>query len=463
MHTRLIYLLRAIMVTMFALSLAACGLMESSSTVNNSPTEQAEEPSIGTEIPERPDNSGTPAPLKPTTADGASTAELAPCPVPATTGGAVTGGTSLEITPEATLAAVTTPEAAQNDCKQLYNQLLAEYGADFSQCEIGTAVAGTCQKPESLDGDLKENINIQLILDSSGSMAGALGGQTKLQIAQQVLTRFVGTLPESANVALRVYGHVGSNNEADRALSCRSTELFYDFQLLDVGLFTTAIESFQPTGWTPVAGALEAARADFEPFDPASSTNIIYLVSDGIETCGGDPVAAARTLAADNIGAVVNVIGFDVDAAATEQLRATAEAGLGEYFEARSAQELDEVFAQRIDWEAWSAYYDCLRSAAGEQLGATQENQGAYFKCITELNERSFMTIRDEVTRRFEAKETSRECYLYVATESRNLYLSIQTAARGQYIPAMSAARDEYQNALEAAREEFQDATNPSP
>jgi len=76
-------------------------------------------------------------------------------------------------------------------------------------------------------------LNIELILDASGSMAGAVGGQSKLSIAQQSLTEFIGRLPgKGANVALRVYGHKGSNKKSDREVSCQGTELIYPFQPL---------------------------------------------------------------------------------------------------------------------------------------------------------------------------------------------------------------------------------------
>src|SRR5690606_41143319 len=50
-------------------------------------------------------------------------------------------------------------------------------------------------------------------------------------------------------------------------------------------------------GWTPVAGALESAKESFAGLDAETNTNLIYLVSDGIETCDGDPVAAAKNFA----------------------------------------------------------------------------------------------------------------------------------------------------------------------
>lgn len=384
-----------------------------------------------------------------------ATAALAPCPVPSENDAStaaplptISAETSAPSTPEATVAPAI-------DCEQLYEALLARYGSDFSQCELGTAAAGSCEKPASLESELKENINIELILDASGSMAETLGGQTKLQIAQQVLTSFVDTLPAEAKVALRVYGHVGSNSEADRARSCQASELLYDFQPLQAAAFKSAIESFAPTGWTPVAGALEAARQDFAGFDPANTSNIIYLVSDGIETCGGDPVAAAKALATNNIQAMVNVVGFAVDAAATEQLRATAEAGGGSYYEARSADELEEIFTKRYDWAAWNAYYRCQLAAAGEQYQETSQDQQQHYRCVSEAARLEYMTIREKARQTYQRGSIDNDCYTAIGARANERYHTILDASIDNYHAALSAAQNARSEAANNASQEY--------
>jgi Ca-activated chloride channel family protein len=129
--------------------------------------------------------------------------------------------------------------------RKSYEQRLAKFGEDYAECGAKVTTSGQkCEKPASLgDRELKENINVQLILDSSGSMQGEVSGERKIDVAKRVLTDFVGTLPETANVSLRVYGHVGSNSQADRAESCAASELVLPFQKLDRAGFTKAIDS----------------------------------------------------------------------------------------------------------------------------------------------------------------------------------------------------------------------------
>ena len=71
----------------------------------------------------------------------------------------------------------------------------------------------------------------------------------------------------------------------------------------------------------------------------AAGTKIVVLVTDGEETCGGDPAAAIRALAAQGIDVHVNIVGFALDDEALKaQFREWARLGNGQFFDAaRSA------------------------------------------------------------------------------------------------------------------------------
>lgn len=269
--------------------------------------------------------------------------------------------------------------------KESYEQRLAKFGEDYGECAQEATTSGqTCKKPASLgDRDLKKNINVEMILDASGSMQGDVGGERKIDIARRALIDFVGTLPEEANVSLRVYGQVGSSAKADRARSCAASELALPFQKLDRTKFSETINSFEPRGWTPVAGSLEKARDDFSGLDPETNSNFVYLVSDGKETCGGDPVSAASALAADDIQAEVNIVGFDVAPKAARQLKQAAKSGGGGYYDAGNATELNEVFRERFDWTEWTAYYNCLLGNAYSEYNEVSGNAYRNYNCIS--------------------------------------------------------------------------------
>ncbi|MCM3719806.1 VWA domain-containing protein [Fictibacillus phosphorivorans] len=203
----------------------------------------------------------------------------------------------------------------------------------------------------------KENLNVEIILDASGSMGAKIGNKTKMELAKDSIKGFASKLPSNANVALRVYGHKGSGSNADKALSCGSSELVYSLQKYNEKVFDDSLNKFDPAGWTPIALALNEAQKDLKSFDSERNTNIIYLVSDGIATCDEDPIKAAKTIADSNIEPIVNILGFDIDNKGQKQLMEIAKASKGTYASVNNAdqlnQELDKAKQIAELWEDW--------------------------------------------------------------------------------------------------------------
>jgi hypothetical protein len=67
---------------------------------------------------------------------------------------------------------------------------------------------------------------------------------------------------------------------------------------------------------------------------------IVVVVSDGEESCDGDPEAAVRALVDQGFDVSVNVVGLDLDRKARRKVERLAEIGNGTYFDARDADEL---------------------------------------------------------------------------------------------------------------------------
>lgn len=191
--------------------------------------------------------------------------------------------------------------------------------------------------------------NLLVILDSSGSMAAQAGeNRNKLDSAKFALSRYVKVASVLYNVGFMVYGHKGNNEESGKAESCVGIELLKPIGEIQGDAIDPLLEQFQPTGWTPIAASLEKAKEAFAGKEGDQIFNKIILVSDGLETCGGDPGAVARQLHDEGLNVQVDVIGFDIqnqDEAA--QLRQIAEAGGGAYFDAKTAQQLDDFLRQQ--------------------------------------------------------------------------------------------------------------------
>jgi hypothetical protein len=123
---------------------------------------------------------------------------------------------------------------------------------------------------------------------------------------------------------------------------------------------------FRPRGQTPLGYSLERVAEDFGGFQ---GERAVVLVTDGIESCGGDPVAAARALRAEQ-GIAVHVIGFGLGGEGDEHeesLRAIAEASGGRYVTARNAEELREALSVTVGtaFDVWQAGAPVASGALG--------------------------------------------------------------------------------------------------
>lgn len=176
--------------------------------------------------------------------------------------------------------------------------------------------------------------NMLFILDGSGSMWGQIDGIAKIQTAKETLGTLLKDLPPDSKLGLMVYGH---RSEGD----CKDVEVVSGIGETDAATLTAKINAISPQGKTPISFSLESALPVFESFK--GKNNHIILISDGIETCGGDPCASSKMLADAGINVKVHVVGFDVTGDAKKQLQCIADNGGGKYFDASSADAFKEA------------------------------------------------------------------------------------------------------------------------
>jgi len=177
--------------------------------------------------------------------------------------------------------------------------------------------------------------NLLFVVDSSGSMWGQVDGVTKMTTAKQALTRLIGDLPASTNTGIMAYGHREKN-------ACDDVELISPVSPRSKQSAGAALSLLSPLGKTPIAHALQRA-GDVLANTAGNDTGHIVLISDGIETCGGNPCEIAARLAAQNINVKVHVVGFDIAAKYRAQLQCIADNGNGKYFSADSTQGFTEA------------------------------------------------------------------------------------------------------------------------
>lgn len=156
---------------------------------------------------------------------------------------------------------------------------------------------------------------------------------------------------------MRVYGHKGSGSQGDKAKSCSAIEQVYGFAPYKSGKFQQALNGFEPSGWTPIAAALTQSKKVMKKFGAKNNTNLIYLVSDGIGTCDGDPVQVAKSFSNSKAKPIINIIGYQADAKAQQQLQEMADVSNGVYTTVNNQKGLEEEFNRAEEvLEAWNEW-----------------------------------------------------------------------------------------------------------
>jgi Mg-chelatase subunit ChlD len=186
--------------------------------------------------------------------------------------------------------------------------------------------------------------NLALILDASGSMRDELPGtgKTKLAVAKEVMAELIPQIPADVNGTLWIYAHRYPGEP--KSESCQDIEQVFPLGPVDAAAYVAKIQGIDAIGWTPIADSLEqAARAL-----PVGDLNSIILVSDGEETCGGDPCALAEALKASDVQVTIHVVGYAVDQVTQEQLQCIASVSGGTYHDAQDASGLLEALQQAM-------------------------------------------------------------------------------------------------------------------
>jgi len=185
--------------------------------------------------------------------------------------------------------------------------------------------------------------DVLFIFDASASMSRkTLKGKRKIDVAKAAFVRMVNKLPESGNVrvGLMAYGH---RIAAGRPQCCRDIELVVPVNATNRELLSAKVRNFRPRGKTPIARSLLLAGATLRQLQ-TDRQKVIVLLTDGIETCGGDPRQAAATLRKLGMKVDFYVIGFDLAARQVKSIKAIAEAGGGTFLNAKDSDKLEKAF-----------------------------------------------------------------------------------------------------------------------
>lgn len=184
--------------------------------------------------------------------------------------------------------------------------------------------------------------NLLFILDASNSMWGQVDGKAKITIAKDALTKLMSDIPDDMNVALMAYGHQKKDSCTDVQMRSPMVNKASRFMVLE------AMNGIEPKGKTPISYSLQEAGKYLSKNYKGVNNNIV-LISDGVETCRGDPCATAEALVKANVNVKVHVVGFDISEKDRKQLACIADKGNGKYFSAKGTSGFKEAIKAAVE------------------------------------------------------------------------------------------------------------------
>lgn len=186
------------------------------------------------------------------------------------------------------------------------------------------------------------NEDAMIVFDASGSMAGTDMNSVSPRIGK-VREALRTVLPEVApqrNIGLVVYGPGPYN-------VCETVDLRLKPEPNAAERIMSEVDAVSPAGRTPLTtGVRLAAEALKYREKPAT----VLLITDGEETCGGDPCALAEELSTHGSNTIVHIIGYKDELAIKGpfQSRCLAERTGGKYFSVRTVPELVKAMREAL-------------------------------------------------------------------------------------------------------------------
>jgi hypothetical protein len=181
--------------------------------------------------------------------------------------------------------------------------------------------------------------NVMITLDRTGSMDGSVpnsGGLTRFEVASAAISDLLNIYDGTINFGLNLFSACTGNGCAAGTI------------VEPIGASSAAINTaigntnlcFSGDNETVIGGTLDALIGEMSLQDPGRD-NIVLLITDGEDNCGGGGDVAAATLLAQPVPVPVYVVGFSGDVDAAELQSIADAANTGQYIQADDANDLN--------------------------------------------------------------------------------------------------------------------------
>ncbi|PWK62935.1 vWA domain-containing protein [Roseicyclus mahoneyensis] len=186
----------------------------------------------------------------------------------------------------------------------------------------------------------QEQPNLIIVLDGSGSMWGQVDGRTKIDLAREALSQVLSEATAEMQIGMLAYGHRVRGQCSDIELMVPTGPAG-----ASVPAILGAAGRISPLGMTPLTESVLQAAQQLRFSEQAAT---VVLLTDGVETCGGDPCALGRMLESQGIDFTAHVVGFDMTDAEQRTVACLADETGGLFIAANDADDLARALRETI-------------------------------------------------------------------------------------------------------------------
>jgi Ca-activated chloride channel family protein len=160
-----------------------------------------------------------------------------------------------------------------------------------------------------------------------------MGTKSRFDVARELLYNLADSVEKNkSNVefGIRVFGHQYPN----KAHNCEDSKLEIPFAKNNSAKILKRLKQLHPQGYTPIAYSIfKAAEQDFPTIKNGNTEmlNAIVLITDGEESCNGDPCAAALLLEKKRVSLKPFIIGLGLQDSFIKKFNC-----VGTYFDAKT-------------------------------------------------------------------------------------------------------------------------------
>ena len=192
-----------------------------------------------------------------------------------------------------------------------------------------------------------------ILFDSTGSMGDQFLGKTKVEHAADAVNQILQQMPQDEKVGLRTIGIPAdklltlASQKVSREEICLQTYLQNRIRTYNQRAIRNTLSELFPFGPTPLAYALRTTiENDFHFSTPEKH---IILITDGYETCDGNPCEYIKHIMTRRKDIVIDVVAIGANSYDLHYLKCLSDATGGDIYDIQTPTEFTPVIQQLAD------------------------------------------------------------------------------------------------------------------